>query len=243
MVFSAYKKALNILFKKPVRLWGLSLLGGLLLGLAGLLGVIPLIVIPIALVLSFGMVSVYYRGYRGEEVQSELLFAGFKDFWKTVGAMGWQALWTFIWGMVPVMNIIKTYSYRFVPYYLITRPELGAAVALRTSMEETKGYRWQLFGADILAALILGAAGGILALLTMIPYAGILFGVILFFYALLAGLLFPLFMGLVQACMFDEVQQARALDASRPKVKICPNCGATVPMEAKFCSSCGFRFM
>lgn len=243
MIFSAYKKALQILIQKPFRLWGISLLGGLLAALACILGMIPLIVLPITLVLGFGMIAVYYRGYHGEEVNADLLFSGFKNFWKTAGAMGWQALWTFIWGMVPVMNIIKAYSYRFVPYYLITRPELEATAALRTSMEETKGYRWKLFGADIIAVLLLGAAGFVVALLGMIPIVGVLFKIIVFFFSLVVGLVFPLFLGLVQACMFDEVQEARRLDASRPKSKFCPNCGVNTPVDAKFCANCGHHFM
>jgi uncharacterized membrane protein len=243
MVFSAYKKALGILFKKPFRLWGLSLMGGLLASLACFFGILPIIVIPIVLVLGFGMVAVYYRGFHGEEVNSDLLFSGFKSFWKTAGAMGWQALWMFIWSPVPVMNLIKVYSYRFVPYLLITRPELNGTEALRVSMAETKGYRWKLFGADILAALMVGVAAGILAALALIPYIGILFDIILFLFMLLVGLVFPLFMGLVQACMFDAVQEARVMEASRPKGKVCPGCGNAVPTDAKFCANCGFNFM
>jgi uncharacterized membrane protein len=221
----------------------LSLLGGLLASLACVFGMLPIIVIPIVLVLGFGMVAVYYRGFHGEEVNSDLLFSGFKSFWKTAGAMGWQALWMFIWSPVPVMNIIKVYSYRFVPYLLITRPELDGTEALRVSMDETKGYRWKLFGADILAALMVGVAAGILAALALIPYIGILFDIILFLFMLLVGLVFPLFMGLVQACMFDAVQEARVMEASRPKGKVCPGCGSAVPTDAKFCANCGFNFM
>ncbi len=243
MVFSAYKKALGILFKKPFRLWGLSLMGGLLTSLACVFGMLPIIVIPIVLVLGFGMIAVYYKGFHGEEVNSDLLFSGFRSFWKTAGTMGWQALWMFIWSPVPVMNIIKMYAYRFVPYLLLTRSELTGTQALRVSMEETKGYRWKLFGADILAAVMVSVAAGILLALAMIPYVGILFDIILFVFVLLVGLVFPLFMGLVQACMFDAVQEARAMEASRPKGKVCPGCGNAVPTDAKFCANCGFNFV
>jgi len=243
MVLSAYKKAFGILMRKPVRLWGVSLLGSLLVGLACLFGVLPIIVIPIALTLGLGMVSVFYRGSHGEEINSDLLFAGFKSFWKTVAAMGWQRLWTFIWAPVPVMNIIKIYSYRFVPYYLLTRPEYDGPVALRASMEETKGYRWKLLFADLLAPLAVVFGLGLLAALALIPYVGIFFDIVLFAASILIGLVLPLFMGLVQACMFDEVQEARRLEASRPKGKICPGCGSSVPADAKFCANCGFNFV
>ncbi|HWQ57884.1 MAG TPA: zinc ribbon domain-containing protein [Clostridia bacterium] len=242
MVFSAYKKALDILLKKPFRLWGVSLLGGLLYSLACFFGVLPIIVIPIVLVLGFGMTAVFYRGSHGEEINSDLLFSGFKSFWKTAGAMGWQALWTFIWSPVPIMNIIKLYSYCFVPYYLITRPDLEATVALRTSMEETKGYRWKLFWASVIAPVIVAFGLGLLAALALIPYVGIFFDIILFLVSIVTILVFPLFMGLVQACMFDEVQNARVMEANRPKGKVCPGCGSSVPIDAKFCANCGFNF-
>lgn len=242
MIFSSYKKAFEILMKKPLQLWGISLLGGLLTALACFLGVLPIIVIPIVLVLGFGMTAVFYRGFHGEEVNADLLFSGFKDFVKTACSMGWRALWLFIWSPVPVMNVIKLYSYSFVPYLLITRPALSGTDALRVSMAETKGYRWKLFGADIIAALAVGAASGILALLAQIPYIGVLFSIILVLFTILLGLVYPLFIGLVQACMFDAVQEARETEANRPKNKICPNCGASVPNEARFCANCGFNF-
>lgn len=140
------------------------------------------------------------------------------------------------------MNIIKMYSYRFVPYYLLTRPEVDGPAALRTSMEETKGYRWKLFGADILAPLMVGVALGIVGLLALIPYVGVVFGIILFLVSVVIGLVFPLFMGLVQAIMFDEIQEARRMEASRPRGKVCPGCGSSVLEDARFCANCGFNF-
>ena len=116
-------KALQVLVQKPIRLWGLSLLCQLLVTLATGLSVIPIIFLPIIFVLNAGMAAVYLTGYRGGEVNSDALFAGFKRFFKVAGGMGWMALWIFIWGMIPVAGIvfavIKSYSYRFVPYIMI----------------------------------------------------------------------------------------------------------------------------
>lgn len=243
MVISAYKKALALLLKKPFRLWGISLLGGLLAGLAGFLGVLPIVVIPVVLVLGYGMTVVYYKGLHGEEVNSDLLFLGFRDFWKTAGTMGWMGLWTLIWSPVPVANLVKVYSYRFVPYLLMTRPELTATEALRVSMSETKGYRWKLLGADLLAPIGLAVAFLVLWLLSLIPFIGVLFTIVAGLLSLACGLLLPLFMGLVQAEMFDEVQEERTLGPrNRVKGKPCPACGAPVAADAKFCPNCGYSF-
>ncbi len=242
MVFSAFGKAFSILVKKPVRLWGVSLLGTLLTGLACAFGVLPIIVIPIVLVLNFGLVSLYYKGLHGEEINSDLIFVGFKSFWKTAGGMGWHALWTLIWSPVPVVNIIKQFSYCFVPYILLTRPDVSATEALRLSMAETKGYRWKLFGANVLPVIGVFLASLILFLLGRIPYVGILFMIVLAVFFIAVSLLYPLFIGLVNACMYDSVQEDRRIAASRPKGKTCPGCGATLPFEAKFCANCGFNF-
>lgn len=211
-VMGMLKRAFDVIRKKPIRLWGLSLLSLLLMILASIFGVLPIISIPVILVLNVGTAAVYLDGYRGKEVNSDLLFLGFKRFWRMAGGMAWMSLWVFIWALIPfagiVIAVIKTYSYRFVPYILLTDPEVSATEALRVSMKMTKGYRGRMFGADI---LIIGAVFIVfllMGLLSMIPFVGILFRVLLIAACMVVAAFLPLFTGLVGAAFYDEMEKA-----------------------------------
>lgn len=126
----AYKKALLVISKKPIVLWGLSLLSGLMTILATLF-TFPIFILGtiISYVITVGMAKVYIDGLQGKEVNSDQIFAGFNSkFLRIAGGMAWVDLWIFIWFLIPVAGpiiaIVKAYSYRFVPYILITKPEL-----------------------------------------------------------------------------------------------------------------------
>ena len=207
-IFDFYRKAFAVLAKKPVRLWGLSLLYILIASLIASLGsFVPLISVPIVLLLSLGFTGVLLDGYHGKEVRSEQLFQAFgKDEVLRNGAgMCWKELWTLIWGFVPVMNIIKSYEYCFTPYILLTDKEISATEALRKSMRMTDGYKGRMFGADILIVAGFVLALLVLTLLGQIPYIGWIF-IIALVLLYIAGVLFlPIFMGLVRTAFFEEI--------------------------------------
>ena len=201
-------KALEVLEQKPLRLWGMSILCQLLVGLAAMFGVLPIISIPIALVLNAGMAAVYLSGYRGEEVNSDALFAGFKRFFKVAGGMGWMTLWIFIWGMIPlagpVFAIIKSYSYRFVPYIMIQNPNISATEALRLSIKKTEGCKGRMFLADFLVLIAVWLVILIIGGLSLIPRVGIVFVILGILVAILIALVLPLLMGLISAAGYEE---------------------------------------
>lgn len=183
----------------------------LLMGLAVDLVWVPLIFIPIIAVLSVGMMSVYLSGYRGKEINSGMLFTGFNDFKRIAGGMMWMQLWTLIWGFVPIMNIIKTYSYMFVPYILLKQPDINATDALKRSMEMTNGYKMKIFLAQLLIFVIIGVIGGVFAglavgLAFIHPIIGVIFTLPLFAIALIVALFLPLFMGLLGVAFYDEIE-------------------------------------
>lgn len=202
------RKALDVLKQKPLRLWGVSLLCQLLTLLAVLFGVLPIISIPIGLVLNAGMAAVYLAGYRGQEVNADALFAGFKRFFKVAGGMGWMALWILIWGLIPVAGIvfaiIKSYSYRFVPYIMIQDPDISVTEALRLSMQKTEGYKGRMFLADLLVILAVYVVAAVFALLGMIPYAGVVFQIIGGVVSFAISLVMPLLLGLINAAGYEE---------------------------------------
>lgn len=238
MIFNSYRAAWAVFKQKPLRLWGLSLMYVLLATLATMLGILPIISIPITLTLSVGMIAIFMAGLRGEEVSSEQLFQGFKDFKRVCGGMAWMSLWVLLWSLIPiagiVLGIIKVYQYRFVPYILLTRPDISATQALRVSMEETRGHRGKLFGADILFFGIIVGISLIFGLLATIPYAGVVFAIVGGLITMVISAFSPLFVGLYQAKLYEDVQVARTFRAPT-----CPNCGREYSEGSVYCPGCG----
>ena len=194
---------------KPIRLWGLSLLHGLLSVLATLIGAIPIISIPITYLLDVGMKAIFRDGLRGKEVNSDQLFMAFnKRFLRFAGGMAWRDLWILIWCLIPIVGpifaVIKAYAYRFVPYILLDDPEISATQALRESMRQTKGMKGQMFGADILVYAAIFVVSLVLGLLGQIPYIGVLFTLVLVIVTILICMFISLFLGLVEAYFYEE---------------------------------------
>lgn len=204
-----YSKAFALLGKKTILLWGLSLLHTLLCSLAVVFGFLPIISIPIILVLNVGMASIFLDAYRGKKISSEQLFLGFKNFWHFCRGMAWMLLWIFIWGLIPLAGIVfavmKAYSFRFVPYILLSNPEISPADALRESVKQTQGYCGRMFGADIIIIGGILIAMLILFILSYIPYMGILFVIINFLLAIAVFAFAPLLLGVIKAAFYDEI--------------------------------------
>ena len=101
----------------------------------------------------------------------------FKDFWRTAGGMCWKKLWIFIWFLVPIAGpfiaISKYYAYSFTPYILNEEKSVNATAALRKSMQDTNGYKLQMFCAEFIPNLLIYAVMAILALLSWETVSGL----------------------------------------------------------------------
>ncbi len=257
MIKTIYTRAFNVLLKKPLKLWGISLLSGLLITVFTVLFGFALgVSLAISILISTSMTMIYLRGYRGEEVGAVNLFDCFKD-WATIKrvlcGMGWSALWIFLWGLIPfagiVFAIIRSYEYRLVPYILVTEPEISPTEAIKVSRERTYGYKGKMFLADILLPLIYLGFSIIIRIFAAIPYIGVLFGLISFLVGICYYVLSPLFLGLVQAAFYEEIKNPtiplytnpytnNQYGAQKP-ASFCPNCGAPIPEGSSFCANCG----
>lgn len=262
MIGYIFRRAIDILKRKPFMLWGVSLLCGVVTLCVKLgAGILPIISVPVVITLEAGMSALYLDGYNGKEVNSKQLFKGFAKecFPRVTAGMLWHYLWTVIWAFVPVVNIIKTYQYAFTPYILLTRPDVSPLDALKISMEETRGYKARMFGANILMALILCAAILVFGLIMIIPVIGWIVG----FVGIVGSIvLFPLFSGLVMAGFYEEakrggfkqVYQPYAYSAPGQNMEgqnvsqnqsptvdgwFCTQCGAQNAPQAMFCTKCG----
>ena len=217
MIGIVYRKSFQVFKQKPLRLWGLSVLSTFLSIVAVIgFGAVPIVGVVITLVLNAGMTMVYLAGYRGEGFETENLFAGFKNgkFGRIAGGMSWMYLWIIIWSMIPIVGfvfaIIKSYEYRFAPYILMTRPEVKATDAIKISKAETLGYKGKMFGAEIIFVGVVFGAVLILSLLGLIPFIGFLFGFILFLVWIVLAAFGPLFLGVLGAAFYDEIQHCHS---------------------------------
>lgn len=245
MLKTIFKRALAVIMKKPLALWGISLLCTALTGITGALcGAVPVLAIAINMLLTTSMTMVYLHGYRGEGVKTVNLFDCFAD-WATIKrvlcGMSWMALWVFLWALIPIVGpifaIIRTYEYRLVPYILVTEPEVSPTEAIKVSKKRTNGYKGKMFLAELLTGLVIFFGLLILGLLTAIPYIGILFGIVTFVVTIAVVALTPLFLGLVQAAFYEEISHPTM--AHEATASFCPACGAAVVPGTGFCTSCG----
>ena len=155
-MFRSLGLTLKTLMKKPVQLWGLSLLGVILQSLSNLLCAVPPILgMGVSSTLSAGMENVFLDAYHQKEINSKQIFSGFssgKSFLRIAGGMLWRMLWLFLWALfalipivgwviAPIMLVIKGISYSFTPYLLLRKKDISPLDALKRSMEMTKGYR------------------------------------------------------------------------------------------------------
>lgn len=247
MIMMIYERALKVLMQKPLRLWGISLLAVLLAGVgSALCGVaIPILGIAVSLLLSTAMLMVYLAGYRGDEVHVVDLFACFKD-WNTAKrvllGMGWMAMWVFLWALIPIVGpifaLIRIYEYKLTPYILLTEPDVAITDAIKVSAQRTKGYKLKMWLAEWLYGLLFGLVVGILALLALIPFVGVIFGLVIFLLTVVFIALSPLFLGLVQAAFYEEITHPTQPDAPVTG-GFCTVCGTALVPGAKFCAGCG----
>ena len=277
MIFTIYKRALAVLMKRPFALWGISLLEVLLTGVvSAMFGVIPGLALGINLLLDTSMTMIFLHGFSGEGVKAVQLFDCFKD-WATVKrvvlGLAWMYLWVALWALIPIVGpifaLIRMYEYRLTPYILITEPDVALTEAIKISKKRTYGYKGKMFGAEILAVLIIAGVFLVLGLLSAIPVVGFVFGLITFVAYIAVIALAPLFMGLVQAAFYEEISnptvpqapvynaipQAPVYGVPAPQAPVygtpapqapqastgfCPECGAAYPSEAaRFCIGCG----
>ena len=216
-MFRSLGLTLKTLMKKPVQLWGLSLLGVILQSLSNLLCAVPPILgMGVSSTLSAGMENVFLDAYHQKDINSKQIFSGFssgKSFLRIAGGMLWRMLWLFLWALfalipivgwviAPIMLVIKGISYSFTPYLLLRKKDISPLDALKRSMEMTKGYRGKIFLTYLICYAALLVVGLLLFLIAKIGgFAVVLAGLI----GLVIGIFCPLFFGVLRAAMFTEV--------------------------------------
>ena len=211
------------------------------------------------------MTMIFLHGYLGEEVHTVNLFECFRD-WPTIKRVvlgeGYKTLWIVLWALIPIVGpvfaVIRSYEYALTPYILVNEPEISITDAIEVSKKRTDGFKAKMFWADLLWVLIICAALLILGLLASIPYAGVVFSVVIVLVLIAVAVFSGLFQGLVHAAFYVEIQRQTGegpqfddsmnIPVEWPKavsagdVKFCPECGARNAANSKFCVNCGHGF-
>lgn len=111
--------------------------------------VLPLVSIFVLNITSIGEHYAGVKLYKKEQLQVKDLFVGFLNYGHMLGGTLWWWLWLVLWGCVPIIGVIKYYSYSMTPYILSLHPELSARQALKRSIQITDGYKADLFVMDL----------------------------------------------------------------------------------------------
>ena len=111
---------------------------------------------------------------RGSGSLKELGY-GFKNgYWRVVKTMFFNDLFLMLWSLLfLVPGIIKSYSYRLVPYILAENPELSGTEVITRSRQMMNGHKWRTFVLDlsfILCDLLSVITCGVVGIFYVGPY-------------------------------------------------------------------------
>lgn len=85
-----------------------------------------------------------------------------------------RAIQNFLWYLLLLVpGIIKSYSYRMVPYILADNPNIGARKAIKLSNKMMDGHKFDLYGLDLsfIGWYILGILALLVGTLFVLPYS------------------------------------------------------------------------
>ncbi len=124
--------------------------------------------------ITVGFCSFFLGIAQDAEARLELLFTGFRRFWKSFAAYFFANLFIFLWTLLFIVpGIIAAFRYAMVFYIVADDPECGPLEALERSKQMMKGNKWKFFcmhwrflGWWLLATLFTAGIG----YLWLIPY-------------------------------------------------------------------------
>lgn len=101
-------------------------------------------------VVQCGYYVYHLRLRRGETSDCATLFDGFLFPGKIILLSVVMSIFVTLWSLLFFFpGIIALYRYRFAYYNLCSDPDMGVMEALRLSIQQTRGYKWQLFVLDL----------------------------------------------------------------------------------------------
>ena len=80
------------------------------------------------------------------EAQLDLLFVGFRRFWKSFGVYFLSTIFVLLWSLLLIIpGIIASFRYAMAYFIIADDEDCGALEAIRRSKEMMKGNKWKLF--------------------------------------------------------------------------------------------------
>ena len=154
-----------------VRLGSLELTDGQIAALAG--GLLLIIIIAVVLdilvfnPLQIGCYAFFKDNVRTHSTDLNMITAGFSDYVHKFTTMLLMSIYLVLWTLLLIIpGIIKSYSYRMVPFIVQDYPELSAGEVIRKSREMMDGQKMETFKLDLsflgwfaLSLLTLGLVG------------------------------------------------------------------------------------
>ena len=116
----------------------------------------------------------FARNSREKTMVGEVAGGFDRGYGRVVKGMFLKDLFLVFWTLLFIIpGIIKSFSYRMVPYILVDQPELTATQAITRSRQMMKGNKWRAFVLDlsfILWYILSGLTLGLLGLFFVHPY-------------------------------------------------------------------------
>lgn len=100
-------------------------------------------------VFEYGECIAGLRLYRDKDISIGTLFEGMHDYGRVLCGMFWYKLRSGLWMLVPIVGVMKRYSYLFTPFILYEKPNLSPEEAIQESARMTEGHKMELFVRDL----------------------------------------------------------------------------------------------
>ena len=123
----------------------------MLLGIIIILGIIWLLLtIFVFNPLKVGVQKFFIENHYSNSGLSSLLWAFKTNYSNTVKTMFLMQVYLFLWSLLfAIPGIIKSYSYRLVPYILADNPDMNSDDAITLSREMMNGQKFEVFVLDL----------------------------------------------------------------------------------------------
>lgn len=156
-------------------LFVITLLTGLIGGVAGLIPLVGGLIAAVVLTPAFSLavVKIYLDMTAGQKPAVGDLFSQFSNFWGAFKVTFLVGLFTSLWSLLLIIpGIIKAYSYSQAMYILAEDPEMGALEAINRSKEMMQGHKMELFalGLSFFGWIVLGILTLGIGFIWIIPY-------------------------------------------------------------------------
>ena len=127
-----------------------TLATAILISLLGVLAFSLIIKVFLANPIEVGGCTFFKENVKSTPAPFALMKSGFQHYWHTFKTIFLKNLFLCLWSLLLIVpGIIKSYSYRMVPYILAENPDMPASDIITKSREMMNGHKWRTFLLDL----------------------------------------------------------------------------------------------